>query len=230
MDETSITIAVCGDSFCAASTTDLKLVGRRAHFSQILEDRYGYKVLYYAHGGFSNKAILFQIEAAVKQQPQVIVYNTTWTGRVDLTMREKFKIDSGMHNFVYYDPHAESTCQEYTGDDSGSILSTVWQGIDQNPNFTITREQKKAIDLYLKHLFCSTMEETIKDWLFEYWHSKIQEAGIVPIKFNDPDIGKIAYDFSWENRNYDTPFHTDRDTQEVIAANIHRRIVDKSTQ
>jgi len=230
MDENSITIAVCGDSFCSASAINLKSVGYRSHFSQILEDQYGYKILYYAHGGFSNRAILFQIEAAVKQQPQVIVYNTTWNGRIDLLVREKFNIDSGMHNFVYYDPHAESTQQTYTGNETGSILSTVWQGADSNPNFTISQEQKKSIDLYLKYMFCDSMEETIKNWLFEYWHNKIQQAGILPIQFKDSDIGKVAYDFSEANRTFDSPFHTDRATQQAIADNIHRRIVDSLKQ
>ena len=228
MDETGLTIAVCGDSFCSASTIDLKSVGPRAHFSQILEDHYGYKVLYYAHGGFSNRAILFQLDAAVKKQPDVIVYNTTWEGRIDLLVREKFNVDSGMHNFVYYDPYAESTQQSYTGEHGSSILSTVYQGIDSNPNFNISAEQKKAVDLYLKYMFCEGMEKTVRNWLFDYWHQRILQAGILPIYFNNHDIGKVAYDFSAADRTFDSPFHTDRATQEIIAANIHRKIVDNA--
>lgn len=226
MDDHKITIAVCGDSFCAASSVDLKLAGTRAHFSQILEDQYGYNILYYAHGGFSNRAILFQIEAAVKQRPSAIVYNTTWNSRIELVLNDRFNADSGMCNFVYYDPNAESSTKSYTGDKTSSLLSTVWQCIDQNPNFEITREQKTAVDLYLKHLFDDTIEETVKHWLFDYWRQRIKQAGILPICFNDADIGKIAYKFSSANRDYDTPFHTDRATQEIIAANIHRKIVD----
>lgn len=230
MDDRKITIAVCGDSFCSASVVDLRLVGLRAHFSQILEDQYGYNILYYAHGGFSNRAILFQIEAAVRQQPDVIVYNTTWNSRIELFIKDKFLIDSGMHNFIYYDRHAESTNKPYTGNKESSILSTVWQGIDQNPNFTITAEQKKAVDLYLKYLFHDGLETSINQWLFEYWHERIIKNNIFPINLEDPDVGKIAYDFSFANQTYDTPFHTDRATQEIIAANIHRKIVDNFSQ
>lgn len=230
MDDHKITIAVCGDSFCAASIVDLRLVGTRAHFSQILEDQYGYDILYYAHGGFSNRAILFQIEAAVKQQPSAIVYNTTWNGRIELVLNNQFNAESGMHNFVYYDPHSESSNKPYTGDKRSSIISTVWQSIDQNPNFEITREQKTAVDLYLKYLFDDNIEETMKHWLFDYWRQRIEQAGILPIYFNDADIGKIAYEFSGANQTYDTPFHTDRVTQEIIAANIHRKIVDNVNQ
>ena len=63
-------------------------------------------------------------------------------------------------------------------------------------------------------------------WLFDYWNIKAQEAGVLPIYFNQEGIGKVAYDFSLANRTYDTPFHTDRATQVQITDNIHRYIVD----
>ena len=53
---------------------------------------------------------------------------------------------------------------------------------------------------------------------------------MLPICFNDADIGQVAYDFSNKNRTFDSPFHTDRATQEQVAANIHRKIVDKLPQ
>ena len=62
MDENKITIAVCGESFCTACIVELKETGVRGHFSQILEDQYGYKILQFAHGGFSNTGIMFQIQ------------------------------------------------------------------------------------------------------------------------------------------------------------------------
>ena len=69
---------------------DLKETGVRGHFSQILEDQYGYKVLHFAHGGWSNAGILFQIQEAVKHQPDVIVYNKTWASRVTIKLKEGF--------------------------------------------------------------------------------------------------------------------------------------------
>lgn len=230
MDENKITVAVCGDSFCSAAINDLKLVGQRAHFSQQLEDRYGYKVMHYAHGGFSNISICFQIDDAVRRKPDVIVYTTTWTSRIELVLRDNFNAASGMNNFFYYDPHAASTQEPWAGDANSNILSTVWQCIDSSPRFKISKEQKTAVDLYLKHLFNSNMEQTVHDWLFDYWHNRIIQAGILPIRFKDEDIGKIAYDFSADHRDYDTPFHTDRATQTVIADNIHRKIVDNLKQ
>ena len=90
MDENKITVAVCGDSFCAACAIDLKEVGLRAHFSQMLEDQYHYQVIYLAHGGFSNAGIFFQMQKAVELGADVVVYNRTWASRINLSMHDNF--------------------------------------------------------------------------------------------------------------------------------------------
>ena len=72
-----ITVAVCGDSFCAAAVHELRATGTgsRAHFSQMLADQFGYRVMHLAHGGFGNVAIWFQIRQAIAKGARVIVYN-----------------------------------------------------------------------------------------------------------------------------------------------------------
>lgn len=226
MDETKITIAVCGDSFCSASVDDLLQTntGRRAHFSQMLEDVHGYRVLYFAHGGFSNMGILFQMRQAVNEQAHVVVYNKTWSDRIELYRNERFNLDAGLENFFYYDPHFESTHCGLVGKDNSTVLSTTASNIEHSPFFDISKEQLKAIDLYFKYMYNDAAQTTIDTWLFEYWHTKIAAAGALPIFFARSDIGQIAYDFSAANPTFDTPFHTDRATQEKIAANIHRFI------
>ena len=228
MDDRKITIAVCGDSYCSASIHDLKVTGAgtRAHFSQMLEDVYGYKVLYFAHGGFSNLAILFQIREAIKQKVDVVVYNKTWSNRLEIYRDDKFFAGRGLKNFVYYDPYYESSQSNLVGDSGASVLSTTHHGIEENPFFEISKEQKQAVDLYLKHLHNDNAKTLADEWMFEYWKSQMILNGILPVYFNDVDIGKIAYEFSFAHKNYDTPFHTDRATQEVVAANVHRKIVD----
>ena len=67
-------------------------------------------------------------------------------------------------------------------------------------------------------------------WMFEYWHDRMLKHKILPIDFRQPAIGEIAYDFSTAHPSYDTPFHTDRETQEQIAGNIHKYIVDNLQQ
>jgi hypothetical protein len=74
VDENKITIVVCGDSFCSASkNTNPETIGSRGHFSQLLEDQYGYNVINLAHGGFGNVGIIYQIKQAVQLSPDIIV-------------------------------------------------------------------------------------------------------------------------------------------------------------
>lgn len=227
-----ITVAVCGDSFCSASVNDLQVTGtgQRAHFSQILEDVYGYHVLYMAHGGFSNAAIFWQIREAINQQAQVVVYNKTWSSRLELSPDGKFKNEVGLKNFFYYDPGNQSSHEPYVGDYEAPVISTTHLNIENSPFFKITEEQKLAVDLYLKHIYNDGMKTEMDRWLFEYWHNRLVKLGCLPVYFGKSTIGKIAYDFSTAHPTYDTPFHTDRATQEQIAANIHRYIVDNLPQ
>jgi hypothetical protein len=228
MDDYKITVAVCGDSFCSASVNDLGKTntGLRAHFSQMLEDQFGYRVMYFAHGAFGNTAIWFQIRQAIENKADVVIYNKTWSQRLTLCQRDTFMLEGGLRNFFYYDPSMQSSHSDCVGDQNAPLLSTTDSNIENSPFFSISKEQKTAVDLYLKHLYSDPLQTTIDGWMFEYWHDQIIKAGALPIRFNDPDIGQVAYDFSFANRTFDTPFHTDRATQEQIAKNISRYIVD----
>lgn len=218
-------IAVCGDSFCTACTVDLVKTGagNRAHFSQILEDVYDYEVLHLAHGGFSNTAIAFQIQEAVNQKVDVIVYNQTWSSRFEF-VRSGFDDQRGLKNFCYHNAHHPSTYSDLVGDQNSSVLSTVWQGAEQNA--LLSQEQVLALKLRIKYMFDEGLQQVVDGWLLDYWHKRSIEHGILPIKFNDEAIGAVAYRFSGANTDYDTPFHTDRATQEIIAANIDQYIKD----
>lgn len=230
MDENKITVAVCGDSFCSASTIDLKETGSRAHFSQMLEDQYGYQVIYLAHGGFSNAGIFFQMQTALELGADVVIYNRTWASRLNLSVHDNFEPAQGLKNFIYYNPHMTSTGSPHVGDKNAAILSTVWQNLENSTFFDFTKEQLVAVDMYMKYFMNYNFQDTLDGWLFEFWHNKIRAAGKLPIFFNDDTVGKVAYDYSGRNPNFDTPFHTDRATQQKVANNIHRIIHGQNIQ
>lgn len=218
-------IIVCGDSFCCATDIDLREVGLRAHFSQILEDLYGYRVLNLAHGGVSNTCILFQIKEALNYRPQTIVYNRTFEGRLDLMLNDRFNINCGLKNFLYFDPSMTSYKHGgHAGDFEMSCLSTVHQGLESSPFFSLSAEQLKAVDTWLLHFFNRAKEREQFDWMFEYWHDRMIKSGIQALPFRHSAVGKLAYDFCEHTPNYDTPFHTDLVTQQKIAKNINNVI------
>ena len=229
MDENKITIIVCGDSFCSASKNlNPATIGDRGHFSQQLEDQYGYNIINLAHGGFSNIGIIYQIKQAIELAPAAIVYNKTWSDRITFAKKGLWQTDNTLKNFYYYDSNYTSTASEYVGDKTASIISTVWQNLENSPFIEYTKEQLIARDMYLKHMLSYEMQKDIDEWLFSFWHQKILDAGIMPIYFND-SVGARAYEWSSTNRNYDSPFHTDRATQELIAADIDQLVRSKLT-
>jgi hypothetical protein len=231
-DQMKTKIVVCGDSFCASPLIDYSINGARSHFSNMLEDTYNYDVVNLAHGGMSNVAIWFQLEQALKLNPDVVVYNKTWSTRIEITLRETTTDNHEvLKNFIYYDPCFSSTHTNYVGKVDknarvgSSIVSAPFENIENSPFFDLTKEQLTAIKLYLKYIYHDHIDSIIDGWVFEYWHARCLAQGVFTLCFNDKDVGAVAYDFSGKNREYDTPYHTDRATQEKVAANIHKKIM-----
>ena len=189
-------IVVCGDSFCAASAIPVRGIGERAHFSQILQDQYGHEVINLAHGGMSNVGIWFHIREAIELKPNAIVYNQTWSARVEIMMnKQNFSVESGLKNFIYFDKSHTSTDTEYVGDvDTGNVLSIVWQGLKNHPMVHVSDEQILAVELYLKHMYHDGLATEVDTWMFEYWRDQMIKHNILPVKFNDDNVGKIAYE------------------------------------
>lgn len=221
MDENKIkTIVVCGDSFCSAETGSA-----RHHFSEVLADQYQYQVTNLAQGGMSTVGICFQIREAILLKPDAIVYNTTDPGRVDLEMNSGFSMHKGLKNFVYAYPSNSSYGSKHVGTAKSPIFSTVHQGLDEQTLVPITSEQIKAIDYYLKYMFNWHLKEETDRWMYSYWANEIAKAGIVGISLaEDTELGKPMYDFAEQNPSYNSNYHTDPATQQVIADSIHNEL------
>lgn len=219
-------LVVCGDSFCCSTDIELKMVGSRAHFSQQLEDRWGWRVLNLAHGGVSNTCILWQIREAVAMRPRAIVYNRTFEGRLDIIINDRFQVLRGLRNWAYWNPgqtsyHCDHVCRYNDENSDPSVISVVHQGLKDNRYLDLDRSQLQAVDAWLLHFFNWAMMGEMSDWMFQHWHEKGMAQGIQMLSLQHTRVGKVAWDFSGANPDYDTPFHTDRDTQTQIAQNVH---------
>lgn len=222
----SYDLVVCGDSFCSTTDQELKTVGRRAHFSQQLEDQWGWRVLNLAHGGVSNTCILWQIREAVSLRPRAIVYNRTFEGRLDFMVNDLFQMQRGLRNWAYWNhmqtsynsPHV-SRLQDTNF--QPSVISIVHQGLADSPFIQFDQDQLQAADAWILHFFNWTMMSEMSDWMFQHWHERGMAQGIQMLPFQHTRIGKVAWDFSGAHTDYDAPFHTDRATQSTVAQNVH---------
>ena len=207
-------IVICGDSFCAGADQD--------HFSHLLANRYNYDVINLAFGGMSTVGICFQIREAISLDPNFIIYNTTFAGRVDLIMNGNFKLDAGLKNFVYTTDPAPNS---YVGNIKSPIWSTPWRDVGEKKDINTTAEQKHAVELYLKYLLQWQLKGETDSWMIQHWHDQVIKSSIVPIRVaSDDEIAKPMYDFALKNKDYPKPHHTDSDTQEVMASRLDQEI------
>jgi hypothetical protein len=231
MDEDSMKIIVCGDSFCSSHNYE------RDHFSQILEDEYGYTVINLAQGGTGTVAICFQIKEAIQLQADVIVHGQTDPGRIEIPVNNKSFIPAlGLQNFVYPFKDESSYNSPYVGGIDAPFFSSLLGSLTDDPEeielmdpyLKISREQRQAVKMYINFLYDRKFKTETDNWLYEYWQIKILQNKIISIPFLRQNFAKIAYDFANKtNHQYPKCYHTDRDTQQELAKCIYQEIQTK---
>lgn len=213
-------IVVCGDSFLAASQYD------RYHFSDILQDRYGYSVVNLARGGVSMVCIGMQLKTAIELKPWAIIHSNTGPYRLDIPVNnKKFRRPLGLKDFIYYSRTERSTGNKFVGNRESTIMSDVIENFlpDSDTNFwypDVTPDQRQAMKQYFMHLFDSELKTEIDLWIHEYWIMKMQAQGIFSVVMSPEGIGKVAYDFGREHPHHNVLYHTDPDTQVKVAEEI----------
>jgi hypothetical protein len=218
-------IVVCGDSYCSADNTR-----ERWHFSQILNDHYGMHVINLARSGISNLGICFQLKQAIELGPDIIIYNQTDPGRVDIVMNPATGKYS-LKEFIYPYPYDSSFLSPYVGRHNAAIFSTVHQGLEQQQHIHISPEKITAVKHYLAHLFDWKLKFETDSWWFSHWQEQIDRAQIDSINltsFSHVDdqnpIGKIMYNFVKANPGWPKLYHTNQSTQEQVACELVKQI------
>jgi hypothetical protein len=231
-------IIVCGDSFSSAPVHGNPKTGERDHYSQFLQDRHGYKVLNLARGGMSNLGICFQMREAINITSRYVIYHKTWSGRINLLVNQLFQVENGLKNFIYPFAIDESTYCKYVGhnsnfvteqgvgtpDNNAGVFSTVWQGLDKNPTVKVSKDQLQAIDGYLQHLFHEGLQDEVDSWMFQHWHQQIINAGMIPIELTDTNFAEPMFNYYKTGRPENDPYHTDTETQVLMAQRIDQII------
>jgi hypothetical protein len=231
-------IIVCGDSFSSAPANGNPKTGERDHYSQFLQDRYGYKVLNLARGGMSNLGICFQMREAINIGSRYIIYHKTWSGRINLLVNQSFIVENGLKNFIYPFAIDESTYCDYVGhnrdfvtdqgvgtpDNSAGVFSTVWQELDKNPTIKISKDQLQTIHGYMRHLFHEGLQDEVDSWMFQHWHQQIINAGMIPIELTDTNFAEPMFNYYKTGRPENDPYHTDTETQVLMAQRIDQII------
>jgi hypothetical protein len=225
------TIAVCGDSYCVADTAP-----EREHFSQVLEDRYNYKIIPLALAGCSNVCIAFQIKKALELEVDAIIYNMTFPSRVDIILDSShIWLPAGLKNFVYPFVDNAGYGSEHVGKNNSPIFSTVPDLLEEKLGLVknLKKEHIDAVKSYFLNFYNHLFKQEIDSWILAYWHHQILQHNkvAIPLINNssiktefDPTLGQAIYDFTKLNQVYPKVYHTDAQTQSITADRIHQHI------
>lgn len=209
-------IVVCGDSFCSA------MANERNHFSQVLEDHFGFKVVNLARGGMSNVGICFQIKEALTLEPDVIVYDTTKSSRIELIMHDNYDPRLGLKNFIYSYPDESTYGSPHVGNESAAIFSTVENHLKEQRGVKITQAHIDAVKLYHTFLFNEKLKDETDSWMFSHWHRTMLDRGVLPIPLLlDSYPGKRLFEYRPMTMKV---YHTDVATQKTVAEEINQII------
>jgi hypothetical protein len=222
-------IVICGDSFCSSHNYE------RDHFSQILEDSYGYDVINLARGGTGTIGICYQIQQAVFLNCDVVIYSRTNPGRLEVPLTDKkFDPKLGLRNFLYHYPDETSYGSPYVGGPDAPFLSQIFNMLipQTDPKekeiadryVKLSDELKQAVQVYITHIWDPELKRETDRWAYEYWEYRCRERQIKIICFNDH--AQEAYDFAKStNGQYPKVYHTDLATQLKVADKLHRAII-----
>ena len=165
---------ICGDSFMSPRQRHPK-----KHFAEIFADELNFDLTSYARSGFSNGAISIQIETAIQDKPDFILFNTTGWDRIELANSIAVRKN---HSDLYLvadlcDTNVrseETSDQYYAYNDSKTLVSANLHSLfaempDQHwadlyieemlSRFPDYLEKIETIRLQLKHLYCQKWKQ-----------------------------------------------------------------------
>lgn len=188
---------VCG---CSYMYPDFNDSYRDSHFSQLISKELGYELILNSYPGSSNGGICVQIEDAIKQKPDLILFGQSLPDRVELSVTgEPFDYD----NYHIYDTKLVELKDLVRYGNDPSIISENLMSLLSEPKFLISalpdksnewRKQRfNALKNWFMYLYSPTMKRQIDVWCLYAVQHKLKESGIPAIKV----IDLLNYDTPW---------------------------------
>jgi hypothetical protein len=164
MDANKIKIVVCGDSYMCL---DKDHVG--THFSELLNGQYS--VINLARAGVSHVEIGFQLQQAIKLDPDYVFISTTTPDRIEVPIVDTKNIKS-----LQLDHFRPGPGRCYLS----SNIQTLIDGSTGHGEFKahMTHEIVDALKKYLSYIYDDKLMTEINSWIMGYWLNQLRDAGI----------------------------------------------------
>ena len=173
-------LIVCGDSWMTPDYYNYK----NTHFSELIAEELGYDLITYARGGMSNGGIALQIEQAILDKPDLILFGTTVIDRIELSMIAE---EETHHGFVTtcanvsdlsYFPRIfnQHTSPTLISDNLMSLLNNNIK--EKYPNVSNPKEKDNAIKQWFMHMYSPKMKRKNDLWCMRAVIHKLHLSGI----------------------------------------------------
>lgn len=233
---------VCG---CSFMHPDFSPEFNGTHFSEIIAKDLGYELILNSFPGSSNGGICIQLEDAINQQPDLILFGQSLPDRIELNVSdEPFDYD----NYHIYDTKLVELKDLVRYGSNPNIISENLYGLLSEPNFLICsfphktknwrKERHDALKKWFMYLYSPTMKRQIDVWCLYAVQHKLKVSGIPAIKVIDlldydtpwyDCVTKNTYKFNNQHSLGDPPdefarYHTTKNRQIDIANIIKKRM------
>jgi hypothetical protein len=212
-------LIVCGDSFASA---DINRPG--THFSELLGAS-----INLARGGASNILIGFQLQTAISLNPDIVIFTSTDSGRIDYPIPGRnFSSKKGLQNFVYPYNSDSSTGNAYVGDLSAAIWSDVGPAFTHPrpdlPTSLHNQVNVEAVKSYIAYIQNNSLNHVTNDWLIGYWKHELTAANIPFVHIcRGSKYAQAMYRYTNTYPELITQcvYHTDSETQVRVAEELN---------
>jgi hypothetical protein len=188
-------LIVCGCSWMSPDRYGPKFID--THFGQLIAKKLNYELTYFARPGSSNGGICVQLEEAIRQKPDLILFGQTVSDRVEI------RISDEMFNIKEQTWVLENNpikLSELVGDfeDNPTLLSdnlhSLLTGIIRiGKSKEWNQERNKALQDWFYYLYSPRMKKQVDSWCLYAVQHKLKESGIPAIKV----IDLLNYDTPW---------------------------------
>ena len=193
---------VCGDSWMSPT-----IAHPDTHFAEIFAKKIGFDLISYAHPGMSNGGIAIQIDTAIKNKADFILFSSTSLDRIEMPKDNRsnkdFAESFSVSDLLYFNPNSLSTVQ--LGDDndfnlvSDSLNSLISVPVSLRGQVVPRYDQKvKIIKDYITELHYPQWKMQIDRMMMYAIAHKLHLSNIPYVYLFDPiGVNSTSTSFYW---------------------------------
>lgn len=196
-------LIVCGDSFMSPVMDE-----PGTHFSEIFAKQSNFDLTVYARSAISNGGIILQLQEAIRQKPDLIIFNATNHDRIEFPKNDDdldHTITLNDLSYANYTRNLSANTNNFNGSVISENLTSLLSDSYMNKD-NLTPEKLKAIKLWFKELYISAWKHQLDCMAMYAIMHKLHRSSI-PYMFVHDYLGMTDVDWMEEKNNIHPIIH-----------------------